>query len=76
MMSEADRAAGRGIGGAQRVRLALYPITCAVLLLVYVLAVESDLLPQISGKLHNTSCAILLDWQAVAVAWPVIQKHS
>lgn len=45
-MSVADRAAGRGIGGAQRVRLALYPITCAVLLvgvppalIVYVLAV-------------------------------------
>lgn len=34
-MSEADRPAGRGIGGAQRVRLALYPITCAVLLLYH-----------------------------------------
>lgn len=48
-MSVADRAAGRGIGRAQRVRLALYPITCAVppALIVYVLAVESDILPNI-----------------------------
>lgn len=66
-MSEADRAAGRGIGGAQRVRLAVYPynLCCAVAVgccttgvdtIVYVLAVESDLLPNIWRVTQHELC--------------------